>query len=126
MSKPQAYIVEFKYKNNLQLLDTVIYLFSKTVLEAELNAQEISILKYYLAQGYSKDTKQAIEIDLGIKTTCINTNNYKLQKKGFLRPHPTSNRLKIINSELLKLRDCFMNQNTKNIFIVDFKRDEKI
>jgi len=121
-NETRAYKVEFKYKNRLHLIDTIIYLFSKTVLELEeeLTKQEIDILKVYLIHGYSPEVKKGILVDLKMNAPTLNTNNCKLQKKGFLRPHPTSGRLKLVTEDLIKLRDCFINEGEKNLFLVHF------
>lgn len=118
--EPRAFKVEYKYKNSLELLDTVIYLFSKTVLSTELTAREISILREYLCSGYNKPTKKALELNLGINDKALNVSNCNLQKKGFLSPHPTNFRSKIINKDLLALKDCFINEGNKNLFMVHF------
>jgi len=123
MAELKAFKVDFSYKNSMQLLDTVIYLFSKTVLKTELSPREISILRIYLAHGYSPKVKKGICIDLEMNATTLNTNNCKLQAKGFLSPHPTSQRLKLINEELLQLKDCFINEDNKSIFVVNFIKD---
>lgn len=52
--------------------------------------------------------------------------NYTLKKKGFLNPHPTNQRLKVVNPELLNLRKQFLEtEDTKICMIVNFKNASK-
>lgn len=125
----KAYKVDFAYKNNLDLLDTVIYLYSKTVLSTELSKREKDIIREYLNSGYSRSTKKAIEANLGIDDKALNVCNCALKKKGFLIPHPTNYRLKLLPQELTDLRDCFMNENKpheKSCFIVNFVKKKNV
>lgn len=112
--------VDYIYRNNIDLLDIVMYLFSKTVLKTELSDKERMILRAYLIHGYSKQVKKGIQLDLGMTEANVNMRNYTLQKKGFLSPHPTSQKLKLINQDLLNMRDCFINNENKKAFLVNF------
>lgn len=117
--------VDYKYKNDIDLLDTVMYLFSKTVLRTELSDKERLILRAYLLHGYSKQTKKSICLDIGMTAENLNVRNSTLQKKGFLRPHPTTQNLKLINDELIAMRDCFINDHKIKGFIVSFTKQIK-
>lgn len=118
-----AYKVDFKYNNDVDLLEVVMSIFSKTVLEEELSNKERTVLREYIINGYSKQTKNSIKLTLGMKDANLNTLNYYLQKKGFLKPHPKNQRSKVLNEELLELRDTFMEaKNGKKMFIVNFIR----
>lgn len=121
MNDTVAYKVDFKYENDIDLLDIVMSLFSKTVLEEELSKKEKIVLREYILNGYSKQTKDSIRLSLKIKPQNLNTLNYYLQKKGFLKPHPKNQRLKLLNEELIKLKDCFMSDNEGKLFIVNFE-----
>lgn len=49
--------------------------------------------------------------------------NYTLKKKGFLNLHPTNQRLKVVNPELLNLRKQFLETTDEKIcLIVNFKK----
>lgn len=125
----QAFKVDFKYRNNIELLDTAIYLYSKTVLTTELTKREKDILREYLLSGYSPMTKKAIEKNLKIDDKTLNVANCGLRKKGFLIPHPTNYRLKLLPKELTDLRDCFMNEQKpfeKSCFIVNFVKKSNV
>lgn len=119
-----AYKVDFSYKNKLELLEIVMSLYSKTVLNKEISSKEKTVLREYILHGYSKETKDSIVLDLEITTSNLNTVNYALQKKGFLEPHPKNQRLKLLNEDLKKLRDCFTSQDKKKMFLVNFVKNE--
>lgn len=115
-----AYKVDFKYENDVDLLEVVMSIFSKTVLREELSNKERTVLREYIVNGYSKQTKNSIKLSLSMKDANLNTLNYHLQKKGFLKPHPKNQRLKLLNEELLELRDCFINGTGKKMYIINF------
>lgn len=120
--QPIAYKVDYQSKNDVELFDVVITLYSKTVLKKELSHKESTVLREYILNGYSLNTKKAICLSLGIKIENLNTLNCNLQKKGFLKPHPTNQRLKTLSEELLALKNVFLEtDNTKRLFIVNFQ-----
>lgn len=116
-----AYKVDFNSKNDVELFDLVMTLYSKTVLKKELSAKEATILREYVLNGYSIETKKAICMSLEINIKNLNTVNCSLQKRGFLRPHPTSQKKKILNEELMQLKQVFLDSTQgKKMFIVNF------
>lgn len=115
-----AYKVDFKYKNDVDLLEVVMSIFSNTVLKEELSNKERTVLREYIVNGYSKQTKNSIKLSLGMKDSNLNTLNYHLQKKGFLKPHPKNQRLKLLNEELVELRDTFLKDSGKKMYIINF------
>jgi hypothetical protein len=117
---PAAYIAPFEFSNDIELLDVVMSLFSRSVLKKEISYKEKVVLREYMINGYSPNTKKAIRLSLDIKETNLNTLNCTLQKKGFLRPHPTNQRLKLLNEDLLKIRDMFLGESERKMFIVEF------
>ena len=112
-----AYKVDFKSKNDVDLLDTVMFIYSRTVLKEELGLRERSALREYLLHGYSLTTKRAICLSLGIKIENLNTLNCNLQKKGFLIPHTKNQRLKMINEDLLNLKRVFLESEKEKNYI---------
>jgi len=118
-----AFKSDYTYNSDLQILDVVMYLFSKTVLKKELSPKQLVILREYLLNGYTPKVKDNICLNLGMNKQNLNTQNCKLQAMGFLHPHPRTQRLKIVDEELIKLRDCFLNEDSgKKLFIVNFIR----
>ncbi len=117
---PAAYVANFNYENDIELLDIVMNIFSTSVLKENLSYKERTVLREYMLHGYSSNTKKAIRLSLSIKETNLNTLNCTLQKKGFLKPHPTNQRLKLLNDGLIKIRDLFLGENERKMFIVEF------
>ncbi len=119
---PAAYIAPFDFTNDIELLDVVMSLFSRSVLKKEISYKEKIVLREYMINGYSSNTKKAIRLSLNIKETNLNTLNCTLQKKGFLKPHPTNQRLKLLNDDLLKIRDMFLGDASRKMFVVEFRK----
>ncbi len=117
---PAAYIAPFEFLNDIELLDVVMSLFSRSVLKKEISYKEKVVLREYMINGYSSNTKKAIRLSLNIKETKLNTLNCTLQKKGILKPHPTKQRLKRLNDDLIKIRDMFLGSADRKMFIVEF------
>lgn len=122
----KIYKVDFKFNNDVDLLDTVIYLFAKTVLKEEVCLRERQVLKEYMISGYSKNTDRGIKIDLGITKENLATLNSRLQKKGFLEKHPTNRNNRLISPRLMELKSCFIENDGKKAYIIDFIRNEKV
>jgi len=118
--QPLIYKVDYKYNNNTSLLDTVMDIFSKTVLNKELSFRERTVLREYILNGYSLTTKKSIRISLDITPENLNTLNCTLQKKGFLRPHANNQRLKVVNEELLNLKQVFIDNSGRKCFLINF------
>lgn len=117
-----AYKVDYEYKNDIDLLDIIMSLYSKTVLNEELTQTERTVLREYIVNGYSAQTKKSLCINLSIKATYLNVLNHNLQNKKFLRPHPNNQRLKVLNEDLVTLQKCFMGEDEKKAFIVNFTK----
>lgn len=116
----KIYTVTYKSENDVELLDTVMSIFSLTVLKKPLSLKERTVLREYILNGYSSEVKKDVRFALGITDKNLNTLNCTLQKKGFLRPHPTNQRLKNINDDLLKIKDVFLAQGDK-VLLIKFK-----
>jgi len=115
------YNVDFKYNNDIELIDMVLTLYAKTVYGKDLSNKETTVLRNYMLKGYSKRTKKLICTDLKIKPSNLDTLNYTLKIKGFLHPHPTNQQEKLLDAELVKLKDVFLEKGRK-LFTVDFKK----
>lgn len=104
----KALKIEFGYSNQIELLDAVMSLYSTAQLKKELPKKEMVVLREYILSGYNEDSKSAIRLNLGISKEHLNVLNSKLHKKGFLKPHPHNMRMKVLNSDLLRLKDVFI------------------
>lgn len=124
MNQPLIYKVDFKYRNEVSLLDAVIDIFSKTVLNKELSFRERTVLREYILNGYSSTTKKALKISLGITSENINTLNCTLQKKGFLKQHDGNHRNKVVNDDLMNLKKVFIENQNKKCFLINFVLDD--
>lgn len=119
MSAPIAYKVDFKFENDVQLLDIVMDIFSRTHLNTQLSHKERTVLREYIMNGYSLTTKKSIRMSLQITAENLNTLNHTLQKKGFLYPHRNNQRLKVVSDKLLELKTVFLDSKGKRLFIVN-------
>jgi len=121
MSNRVAYKVDFKYSNKIELLDTMLSVYSITYLKTPLSYREKEVLREYILNGFSSKTKKAIKASLKIKDSNLNTLNYKLKQKGFLLNHPTNQKQKELNADLTRIRDVFMNdeEGLQKLFIIN-------
>jgi Na+/phosphate symporter len=67
MSEKKTYYIPCTYKNNVEALDTMIYIYSKTALKQELSSSEKVILREYILYGYSAKTKNSLLLTLFAK-----------------------------------------------------------
>lgn len=119
--KADIYKVDFEYKNDVQKFDLILHLYSKTELKKELSERELIVLREYILNGYSTKTKDGICLTLQIKKGNLNAINCNLQKKGFLKPHPTTQKLKVLEEKLNFLKEMFLDTpGNRKIFLVNF------
>lgn len=105
-----AYKVDFQYSNSIELLDTMLSIYSLTALKKPLSDRERQVLREYILNGYSSKTKKALKISLKINDSNLNTLNYKLKQKGFLIPHPTNQKEKKLNKDLAEIKRVFLSE----------------
>lgn len=112
--------VDYKYENDIELLDAVILLYSETVLKKSISKKRREVLREYMRSGYSPETKRAIRVNLKMTVGNLNTTNHVLQKTGLLLPHPTNQTLKLLNPDLKKLEQAFLESKQKKVFLIHF------
>lgn len=112
--------VDYKYENDIELLDAVILLYTETVLKTTISKKRRQVLREYMKSGYSPETKRAIRLNLKMTVGNMNTTNHILQKTGLLLPHPTNQTLKLLNPDLQKLQEAFVESNNKKVFFIHF------
>ena len=115
------YFSTYTYTTDIELLNVVINIFSSVVLKNSLTSREKLVLRSYLKNGYSTTTKESIRSDLKISSKNLDQINLNLSVKGFLLKHPTNYRLKVINQELIDLRDSFIGTE-KGLYIIGFQK----
>jgi len=124
------YFSSCKYSNDLDLLSTVIEIYSITVLGKYLvgDLEKIAI-RFYLKGGYNEITMKAIMLECGMKgdkgKRHLDQINFKLTKKGFLKRHPTNHRQKQVNEELIRLKNRFLTPDNKfkaNYYLIKFEK----
>ena len=115
----KGYVSKVK-TNEIETFSLVLKLYGLTVLNEELSPREITVLRDYILNGYSKETKMGIRLTLGISAANLNTLNSNLQKKGFLEPHPRNQREKLLSKELLDLKEVFYKRK-KKYFLISFE-----
>jgi len=119
----KVYKVDFNFENDVDLLDIVLSLFSKSVLKEEISNKERTVLREYILNGYSSQTKASLRLSLGIKPSNLNTLNHTLKKKGFLLPHQTNQRLKVVNEQLMNLKNVFLDNDGQKVFLINFLKN---
>ena len=117
MQKPNLYRLPLKYKNDLELYEHIIRIFSVVMLNDELENREGEALMFYFKHGYSSDTKDMIKSALGISEHYLNTINYNLDKKGYLRKDDRNKQKKHLSHELQKLKDAFVTGGVRHCVI---------
>lgn len=117
MSQPKHFFSRYYYKNDLDLLNTVINLYSIVELGGKLSDMEMIVMRYYLKSGYNEITKKTIMSDSEVFKTMtdaektrkhLNQINHRLEKKGFLERSLRNYREKKVSSKLLELKESFL------------------
>lgn len=111
--------LDYEFSNDFRFVETLIYIFARTQAQ-EISIRECEILREYVLRGYSNETKNHIQKALGIKPTNLNVYNCNLQKKGLLKPHPKKQNNKVLNEELLKIRQFYEEASDKKVLLINF------
>jgi len=123
----------FQYSNELELISTIIKIYSLVSRKQKLTEKEEDILMFYIKYGYSAKTKNAIVKDVKknnvkddhtkITKKHLDVINHALKNKGYLDNHPTNGRLKVLSKDLQNLSDVFMNRNgEKMMYLIGFDK----
>lgn len=118
---------EFTYTNDIELLNLVIQIYSLVELGEELTPKQEVVLRSYLKSGYTSTTKRAIMLENKMDAKHLDQINFLLTKKGFLEPHPTNYRMKVITKKLidLKIRILEQEKDKKAVFYtIHLKKSE--
>jgi hypothetical protein len=124
MSK-EIYFNNLVYKNEFELLQKIIRIYSIVMLEDDLENHEERVLVFYFKYGYSPDTKEKIKQSLGITAHYLNTINYHLDNKGYLRKDENNKQKKHLTEGLQKMRDAFLKDGSNFYLLKLVKGDGK-
>lgn len=113
----EIYFNPLKYKNEMELLEYIIRIYSVVMLNDNLENHEEKVLMFYFKYGYSPDTKEKIKSALGITAHYLNTINYHLDNKGYLRKDDRNKQKKHLSDGLLKLKEAFVDKGIKTYVI---------
>ena len=120
----EIYFNQLKYKNEIELLQKIIRIYSIIKLNDNLENHEEKVLMFYFKYGYSPETKQKIRDSLGITPHYLNTINYHLDNKGYLRKDENNKQKKHLSDDLKQLREAFLDRGVE-VYAIGIKKDEK-
>lgn len=112
---------DYKYDNDIDLLDTAISVFAITQLNQRITKQEKVILREYIVNGCSETTDKGLLLTLKITDEHLRVIRSTLGKKGFLKPHPHNQRLKLLNEDLLDIKEALLDNKGKKLLIINFE-----
>lgn len=120
----EVYFNELEYKNEIELLQKIIRIYSIVMLSDDLENHEEKVLMFYFKYGYSTETKQKIRDSLDISPHYLNTINYHLDNKGYLRKDENNKQKKHLSDGLKKLRDAFLEKGV-DMYVLKLKKHVK-
>jgi hypothetical protein len=120
MSK-EIYWNELRYKNEMDMLKKIIRIYSIVMLEDDLENHEETVLMFYFKYGYSPETKEKIRESLDISPHYLNTINYHLDQKGYLKKDEKNKQKKHLADGLQKLKSSFLD-NKGEYYLIKVKR----
>lgn len=121
MEKNTFYTNYCTFKNEVDIVNKLLSIYSIVKKEGDLKDSERKVLNYYIRKGYSNDTKEKIKKELGLKRSNLNQTNYRLTKKGYLRQSTRNQNNKLLNKDLQEIRDLFVDGKTR-AYVVGFKQ----
>lgn len=121
MEKKDFYTNYCQYKNEVDLVNKLLSIYSIVKKDGDLRDFEKKVLNYYIRKGYSSKTKDQIRNELGLKQRNLNQTNYHLTNKGYLRQSTRNQKNKSLNKELQEIRNLFVEGKTK-AYVIGFKQ----
>lgn len=125
-------LLELNYKNEVDLVDKLLSIYSLTKENEEvpkgsrfdsfkLRKFERDVLNYYIRYGYNDNTKITIQEDMGKKLNAITQVDFLLKEKGYLEDLPNNYRKKKLNTYLEDIRNKFVLEKRK-IYAIHFRQ----
>ena len=109
------------YKNEVDLVNKLLTIYSIVKKNNDLRNFEREVLNYYIRKGYSTGTKNQIKKELGKKARNLNQTNYHLKRKGYLKQSSKNQKDKKLNKELEEIRKLFIEGKTR-VYVIGFKQ----
>lgn len=92
-----------------------------------LKQRTADVLAFYMAMGYSQNTKEYILEALETNSKNLNQINSELTKKMFLLRDPYNSQKRTLSVELQKLRDFFLNDESESVsFNIRFRKRKEV
>lgn len=120
----EIYFNQLKYKDEIDMLQKIIRIYSIVKLNDDLENHEEKVLMFYFKYGYSSETKDMIRESLDITAHYLNTINYHLDNKGYLRKDENNKQKKHLSDDLKKLREAFLDKGVE-VYAIGVKRNAK-
>jgi hypothetical protein len=122
-TKPEIYIINVPCKDELDLIGSLIFLYSSArVLRGlsplALRPQLVSLLSLYFKYGYNRDIKEMGADIFNIKIESINSMNLELKEGGYLIEDTMNKRVKHLNKELTTLKNYYEKKGTLDALIL--------
>ena len=121
--KPEIYIINIPCKDELNLIESLIFIYSSArVLRGlsvlALRPQLVSLLAIYFRYGYNKESKEMGSEIFNIKIVSINSMNLELKEGGYLVEDNMNKRIKHLNRELTTLKSYYDKKGTLDALIL--------
>lgn len=118
----EIYFNQLKYKNEMELLRKIIRIYSIVKLNDDLENHEEEVLMFYFKYGYSPETKEKIKDTLEISAHYLNTINYHLDKKGYLKKDEYNKQKKHLTNDLEELKKAFIEKGVE-VYAIGIKKN---
>lgn len=109
-----------EFKNEVDLVDKILSIYSIIKKGNNLRKFERDILNFYIRKGISDDTKEAIKA-LGTKANNLTQANYYLRKKGYIVKDSKNHNKNKLSKDLENIRQSII-VNRKRVLAVGFKQ----
>lgn len=120
MDNKPIFFQECEFKNEIDLVDKALNIFSVIKKNDNLRPFERNILNYYIRKDISDETKEIIKKELDINSANLTQGNYYLRKKGYIVKDTKNHNNNKLCKELQMLRDSLI-INKKRLYCVGFK-----
>lgn len=110
-----------EYKNEVDLVDKTLSIYSIIKKNDNLRKFERNILNYYIRKGITEETKEIIKRELNKTSADLTQANYYLRKKGYIVKDTKNHNNNYLCKDLESIRKSII-LNKKRIYGIGFKQ----
>jgi len=106
-----GYQIDFTYKSKSNIVEYLIHTYALSNKLEPPSKRELGILRDYVLYGYNSEARDCILINAKITSDNLKVINSNIEKKGYLKKHPTNMTMRLLSQGLINIKSFVENIN---------------